>query len=211
MVFGFLDFTRIDILSALGLSKYINSPLFELIDILIMSLAIGYIFSGLLKKPVPEDYDPLKSNDAKKMLWENVKFAVIVAAPAVVLHELAHKFIAMAFGAEAVLFAPYGWYLLIVLLKAINFPLLFFVGGLVVHTSLPPLQSAFVSLAGPLTNFFIWLILFFGLKNKLIPKKYRLIAIPLAKISLFLAIFNMIPIPGFDGFNFFTELFKFFF
>jgi Zn-dependent protease len=174
-----------------------------------MSFAIGYIFSTFLKRPVSdENYDPLKFYRSKSQVWENIKFATMAAAPAVVLHELAHKFVAMGFGAKAVLYAPYGFYLLVVLLKAIGFPFIFFVGGFVAHSPLPALQSALVSLAGPLTNFLIWLFITLGIKHKFIKRKHYSIAVPLGRISLFLAIFNMLPLPGFDGFHFFTSLFQ---
>ena len=172
-----------------------------------MSFAIGYIFSGFLKKPMPEDYDPLKHYAKKSQTWENVKYAALAAGPAVVLHELAHKFVAMGFGAKAILYAPYGFYLLVILLKAIGFPFLFFVGGFVVHSALPPFQSSMVALAGPLTNFLMWLTITLLIRKNMLRRKYYDIAIPLARISLFLAIFNMLPLPGFDGFSFFSNLF----
>jgi Zn-dependent protease len=96
----------------------------------------------------------------------------------------------------------------IALLKMINFPLVFFVGGLVIHSPLPALPSAIVAVSGPLMNFIIWAFLTIGMKKKLIKHKYYIFAIPLARISLFLAIFNMIPLPGFDGFEVFAYIFK---
>jgi Zn-dependent protease len=208
MILDFLSWTRDSFLSVFGLQDYSHLFIFELIDMVIMSLAIGYIFSDLLRKPAPENYDPLVHYKKRSFAWENIKFAALAAGPAVVLHELAHKFVAMSFGAQAVLYAPYGFYLLVVILKAIGFPLLFFVGGFVAHTPLPYLPSALVALAGPLTNFIIWLAITIALKRNLIQKKYRLFLIPLAQISIFLAIFNMLPLPGLDGWGFFTDLIK---
>ena len=206
MVLSMLNFTRIDLLQMFGLAKYGDSFIFEIIDMIIMSLAIGYIFSGYLKRSMQENYDPLKHYNNK--LWEDIKYAAIAAGPAVVLHELAHKFVAMAFGAKAILFAPYGFYLLVIILKAIGFPFLFFVGGFVMHSPLPAIPSAIVSIAGPLMNLIMWYLLGIGMKNGMIQKKYYYIAIHLARISIFLAIFNMLPIPGFDGFNFLSSLFS---
>ena len=206
MALPLLDITRGSILAPLGLGQFTNTFLFEIIDMIIMSLAIGYIFSGYLKKPAIDNYDPLKHYKSEK--WENIKFAAMAAGPAVVLHELAHKFVAMGFGAQATLFAPYGFYILVIVLKAIGFPFLFFVGGFVVHSGLPPLQSAIVSIAGPLTNFLIWGIIKISIKKGLISRKYLPIAVPLGKISIFLAIFNLIPLPGFDGGNFISSIMK---
>jgi Zn-dependent protease len=214
MVFFLLNLTRDSILSIFGLVQYSHLFIFEIIDMIIMALAIGYIFSGFLRKPTVvqgDNYDPLKHYSKKSQRWENIKFAALAAGPAVILHELAHKFVAMSFGAKAVLYAPYGFYLLVILLKAIGFPFIFFVGGFVAHTALPPFQSSIVALAGPLTNFLMWLIITISIKNNSLKKKYYPIAVPLARISLFLAIFNMLPLPGFDGFNFFSNLFSFIF
>ena len=108
-------------------------------------------------------------------------------------------------------YAPYNLYIFVIIMKLLRFPLLFFVGGYVTHTPLPYLQSALVAVAGPLTNFLIWGIIFVIIHYKLINKKYYKILEPMAKINLFLGIFNMIPVPGFDGFSFFVNLFKAFF
>ena len=205
MVVQFLNITRNNFLIPFGIDPTLL--IFEVMDIIIMSFAIGYIFSSFLKRPTPRDYDPLK-HYAKSGTWEQLKFATMVAAPAVVFHELAHKFVAMGFGAKAVLYAPYGFYLLVILLKAIGFPFIFFVGGFVSHGPLPAFQSALVSIAGPLTNFIMWGGILLLIKTDKLNKKYYSVAIPLAKIALFLAIFNMLPLPGFDGFNFFGSIFK---
>jgi Zn-dependent protease len=181
----------------------------EIIDIIIMTLAIGYIFSTIIKRQPEEGYDPLKYYQKNKFL-EDLKFGAMIAAPAVVLHELAHKFSAMAFGAVATLHAPLGWYIIIILLRALNFPLIFFVGGYVTHTALLPLQSAIVSISGPLINLFLYLLFTYLVKAKLVHRKYYRILMISAKLNIFLAIFNMIPIPGFDGAHFFSSLFTYF-
>lgn len=187
----------------------------EIIDIVIMTFAIGYIFSNFIKREPEEGYDPLEHYQ-KNQLWESIKLGIIIAAPAVVLHELAHKFAAMSFGASAVLMAPplfgipYGWYILIILMQFFKMPLFFFVGGMVSHTALPALQSSIVSLAGPMTNLVLYGILIFLVKSKIINRKYHRIAMMSAKLNLFLFIFNMIPIPGFDGYNFLMNLINIF-
>lgn len=179
----------------------------EVIDLIIMTFAIGYIFSDFFRREPLEGYDPL-TYYKKQPLWENIKFAAMIAAPAIVLHELAHKFVAMSFGAAATLHAPYFWYITVILLKLMRFPLLFFVGGYVSHTPLPYLQSSIVAVAGPLMNLILWLALLAIVKYKLISRKYYKIIVPMAKLNMFLFIFNMIPLPGFDGFNFISSLFR---
>ncbi len=181
--------------------------IWEIFDILFMTLGIGFIFSDYFKREPLEGYDPLKYY-SKPPWWENIKFAALIAAPAIVLHELAHKFVAMSFGAQATLHAPYTMYMVVMLLKLMNFPLIFFVGGYVSHTALPHLPSALVAIAGPLMNFLIWLGIWLVVRSKFVHKKYYKILEPMAKISLFLCVFNLIPIPGFDGYNFITSVFK---
>ena len=182
----------------------------EIIDIVIMTFVIGYIFSDFFRREPLEGYDPLKYYQ-KPPLLENIKFAAMIAAPAVVFHELSHKFVAMGFGATATLHAPYGMYAIVILLKLMRFPLLFFVGGYVSHTALPALQSSLVAIAGPLTNLLLWLACLSVVKYKLIDRKYYKIIVPMGKINMFLFLFNMIPIPGFDGYHFFASLFRAFF
>ncbi len=174
---------------------------------MIMTFAIGYIFSDFFRRDPLEGYDPLKYYQ-KPALWENIKFAAMIAAPAVVFHELAHKFVAIIFGASATLHAPYFWYAIVILLKLMRFPLLFFIGGYVTHTPLPLLESSLVAIAGPLTNLILWLASLAIVKYRLIDRKYYKILVPMGKINMFLFIFNMIPLPGFDGYNFFANIFR---
>ena len=183
----------------------------EVIDIVVMTIAIGYIFSRFFRRAPQEDYDPL-TYYKKNTLLEDIKYGAIIAAPAVVLHELAHKFVAMGFGASATLHAPsffgipYGMYLLVILMIHLNFPILFFVGGYVSHTALPALASSIVAFAGPLTNLLLWLGGMSLIKYGLVKRKYYTTIGMMAKLNMFFFIFNMIPLPGFDGFNVFSGL-----
>ena len=186
----------------------------ELVDLVVMTLAIGYIFSTFVRREPTEGYDPI-TYYKKNTLFEDIKFGAMIAAPAIVLHELMHKFAAMAFGAVAVLHAPdlmgipYGWYILVIVMRLLNFPLLFFIGGYVAHSALPPLQSAFVAAAGPLTNLVLFLVFSALVKYRIVNKKfYKTLGI-MAKLNLFLFGFNLIPLPGFDGFSLFAGLLKF--
>lgn len=182
----------------------------EIIDIVIMTFAIGFIFSRFFRRKPTEGYDPLKHYE-KNPIWENIKYGAIIAAPAVVLHELAHKFVAISFGAQATLHAPYTMYAIVILLTLIRFPIIFFVGGYVAHTPLPALQSSIVAIAGPLTNLILFLIITILIKQKLVDRKYYEPLLLMRKLNMFLFIFNMIPLPGFDGFHFFRGLLQAFF
>jgi len=187
----------------------------EIIDIIVMTFAIGYIFSKIFRRAPSGDYDPLDYYK-KSSLWEDLKYGAIIAAPAVVLHEFAHKFMAMAFGATATLHAPslfgipYGWYIAVIVLIHLNFPIIFLIGGYVSHTALPALPSALVSIAGPLTNLIIWLGCNLAIKQKWVKREHYSTVGLMAKLNMFFFIFNMLPLPGFDGFRFLSALIQVF-
>ncbi len=172
----------------------------ELIDIVIMTLAIGFIFSGLFQKQrfMKRGFD-----------FESLKFAAMVTAPAVVFHELGHKFLALLFGISAVFHAAYFWLLIGVVLKLANFPFIFFIPGYVSYSANAGtyLQNALIALAGPLTNLVIFVIASLLLKKAKNKKQFLLIYLT-KQINLFLFIFNMIPIMPFDGGHFFYNLVK---
>jgi|TARA_B100001964_G_scaffold212468_1_gene248558 Zn-dependent protease len=185
----------------------------EMVDIIVMTIAIGYIFSKFVKRAPQEGYDPL-TYYKKNALLEDIKYGAMIAAPAVVLHELAHKFTAMSFGASATLHAPslfgipYGMYLLVIVLIHLNFPIFFFVGGYVSHTALPAMASSMVAFAGPLVNLILWLGGMSLIKYNLVNRKYYTTIGLMAKLNMFFFAFNMIPIPGFDGSKVFSGLIR---
>ena len=77
------------------------------------------------------------------------------------------------------------------------------IGGYGTH-----LQYAITALAGPLLNLALWLGASYWLKIKRYRKKYYLLLLLTKRINMFLFIFNMLPIPGFDGYKVFSELIK---
>ncbi|MBW2976625.1 M50 family metallopeptidase [Candidatus Woesearchaeota archaeon] len=174
--------------------------LMEIADVIVMTAAIGYIFSRFFRREPTEGYDPL-TYYRKNALVEDIKYGAMIAAPAVVLHELAHKFVAMGFGASATLHAPYFWYFVVIMLTLLRFPIIFFVGGYVSHTALPPLESSIVAFAGPLTNLFLWVACMALIKYKLVKRKHYATVGMMAKLNLFFFAFNMIPLGGFDGYQ----------
>ncbi|MBR9677262.1 M50 family metallopeptidase [Candidatus Woesearchaeota archaeon] len=181
----------------------------ELVDLVIMVLAIGFIFSKVFgRRPASTEYDPLVDYQ-KNQFFEDLKYGIILAAPAVVLHEFAHKFVAMSFGAQAFLQAPIMWYAIAILLILFNAPIIFFVGGQVsVVGNLTPFNYALVALAGPFTNLVLWIIISkWVVKQKFAQKNLQLWTM-MGKLNMFLFVFNMIPLPGFDGWNFVVGLFQ---
>ena len=179
----------------------------ELIDMVLMILVVGYIFKDMFRQPVInlEEYDPLKH--FQSAVPSNFKFAVLVTAPAIILHELGHKFVAVSMGFTSVFHAAYTWLGIGLLLKLLNTGIIFFVPAYVSTFGNPTaLQSAAISVAGPSVNLILWLAAWLLLKDKNMVKKYGFALQMTKQINLFLFIFNMIPIPPFDGGNFFWSL-----
>ena len=171
--------------------------LLEAFYLVILTFIIGYIFSGFIKKPKTEvdlvDFD-------KYFNWEDIKYATIVAAPAVILHELAHKFVAMAFGLDAVLKIFWEGLGLALFLKLINSPFLIVAPAYVsISGNGTPIQEMLTSFAGPFMNLILFLISYIILNRSRLTKNQATILYLTKQINLFLFIFNMIPIPPLDG------------
>ena len=185
----------------------------EIIDLILMTLFVGYVFSDMI--PVRrESYDPLV-HYRRGFDFEKLKFAIMATAPAVILHELGHKFVALGFGLNAVFYAFYRNTFTLVLgaltivSKLTGFGFMFFVPGFVsISGAGTHLQFALTAFAGPFVNLVLWLGAWLLLKNKTYRKKHFLLLILTQRINMFLFIFNMLPIPGFDGYNFFIELIR---
>ena len=188
----------------------------EIADLAFMTIFVGYIFSDII--PVRrENYDPLV-HYKKAFDFEGLKFAIMATAPAIIIHELAHKFVALGFGMNAVFYAFYRSTftlflgILTVVSKLTGFGFMFFVPGFVsIGGNGTSMQYALTALAGPMVNLILWLGALFLLKKKMHSKKNYLILILTQRINMFLFIFNMLPIPGFDGYNFYVHLVKSFF
>ncbi|MBI2546501.1 M50 family metallopeptidase [Candidatus Woesearchaeota archaeon] len=191
----------------------------ELIDVIIMTIAVGFIFSGSFKRPEEEDYEPLKQSYGR-FNWQNIWFAVIITAPAVIFHELFHKIVALYFDLNATFHAAYFWLGIGIILKLINFGFIFFVPGYVsigcasMPCTFTPLMSSIIAFSGPFLNLVLWLgsLALLKFNPGFIRTRKTFAIIHLTKsINMFLFIFNMIPIPGFDGFKVFEGLIQAFF
>lgn len=238
----------------------ITLSIFEIRDLILMSLVLGVIFKdlipmNLLFKPKNSDssyglnqvgniynYKPKSFLDKLKGYFDyNYWFSMIVIAPAIVLHELSHKVVAQYLGLNATFHAAYN-FLAFALVMKIVFPLfIFFVPGYVssyctqagpscimssVSNSLVPSAkaSAMIAFGGPFANLLLYLIASFLLShyystnilnaNSLRSKKDKAIMLALIitkKINLFLFVLNMLPVPGFDGFHVYYNLYHMFF
>ena len=188
--------------------------IFELLDMIVMILAIGYIFHDVFRV---QYNNPVERFLQKKrgFLWHDFWFACSVVAPAILLHELGHKLLAVSFGLNATFHAAYGWLLIGIVLKLLSFGFIFFVPAFVSITgAATPLQDAIISFAGPGVNLILWICSLLVIRNakafKLGPRSRYYFGLT-KQINMFLFIFNMIPFPFFDGFSVFSNLFKVFF
>lgn len=183
----------------------------ELFDIVAMSLIVGVIFSSVLKKyRGHHDYDPLEAKTG--IDWKVLKAAIIITAPAIILHELGHKFVALSFGINATFHAAYAWLGIGLLLALMNTGIIFFVPAYVsIGTGATPLQYSAIAFAGPFVNLLIYLLAVIVMKYKLVGSKKMPLVILTRKINGFLFLFNMIPLGFFDGAKVFQGLIQTFF
>ncbi len=188
----------------------------ELIDVTAMTLFIGFIFQDQIRKP-SKTADPFGLlNRRPRFDWENIKYAAMVVAPAIILHEFGHKFVAMAFGMQATFQAAYFWLVLGTVMKLAGVSLIFFVPAYVswkptnaaagLYLTQNPWVGSLIAFAGPAVNLVLWLVAKAMLKKAKGEKAYVLAIV--SKINQFLFIFNMIPFPGFDGFHVFQGLYQ---
>lgn len=176
-----------------------------------MTVAVGYIFSDMFKTKI---YSSTRLNLSYGYFdWKSFKMACIVTAPAIVLHELSHKFVALSFGLQATFHAAYFWLFLGVVLKSLRFPFIFFIPGYVrigcaqLICNIIAYRSSLIAFAGPFANLVLYLISY-GLLKINLKKKYYLPIYFTKQINLFLFILNLVPLPGFDGYKVFEGLFQ---
>lgn len=207
---------------------------FEIVDMVLMSLIIGYLFKDAFRAPERKedvlDQYRRRAFDPRHGRWNDFWWAVALIAPAIILHEMAHKFSAMAYGLTATFHAAcsttdlalggsfFGFacnlQLLAVALKTMGFNFLIFIPGYVsISGGATHLQQALISFMGPAVHLVFWLGL--AIYFRKFPKKVRRLKTRQREflhffklINMILFIFNMLPIPGFDGFWFFLNLYR---
>jgi Zn-dependent protease len=169
----------------------------ELIDICIAVVATGYIYMDLMHIPGKE----------AETFGNRLLLSIAIAAPAVVFHEFGHKLVAMALGYNATFHAAYMWLGLGIVLKLISFPLLFFVPAYVSIAGVTGPEHALIAFAGPAINGVLWIGAWIALKAGNWGRTTEAVLYYTRTINMFLFIFNLIPIPGFDGWALFSNLF----
>ncbi len=178
----------------------------EVIDIILMTLIMGFIFKDIFKQRL-DVKNVMNLVKQKSFNWNDFWFACILVAPSIILHELGHKFMAMYFGLQATFHAAYTWLALGVILKLVNFGFIFFIPAYVsILGQATHLQYAAISFAGPAVHLIFWALTSFILPNPHLTHKFRYFVFMMNRINMWLFIFNMLPIPGLDGFHVYTNL-----
>ncbi len=123
--------------------------------------------------------------------------AAIAVGSGFLLHELAHKFVAQRYGCFAE-FKSFDKMLILALILAYFFHFVFVApGAVMIYGVVHKRQSGRISVAGPIMNLFLGAV-FFGL-SLLTSRTLSTISSYGAYINILLGLFNMLPIPGFDG------------
>jgi Zn-dependent protease len=183
----------------------------EIWDIVIITLAIGFIFKDFFHyRPKVEVITPeyyLKKHRKKMFNWNNFWFAAAIVAPSIILHEFGHKFVAIAYGLTASFHAAYTWLGIGIALKLIGLNFIFFVPAFTsISGAATTLQSTLIAFAGPGVNLVLWLVALVLLKTvKMKDNIYHAVFL-VSRINMLLFIFNMLPLPFFDGSTVFKGL-----
>lgn len=114
-----------------------------------------------------------------------------------ILHELAHRYFAIRYGAKAEFHANNTMLFIALLFSFFGF-IFAAPGAVVIHGYLTKRKYGHIALAGPMMNILLGgVFLLFGL--------FLPVTMPVAKpgmlINFWLALFNMLPFPIFDGFK----------
>ncbi|MEM2115741.1 MAG: hypothetical protein QXD62_01155 [Candidatus Woesearchaeota archaeon] len=172
----------------------------EIFDIVLVSLAVAYIFKDYFERKSVIDFFFRKNS----FFSEGFYRALIFVSPTIIFHELAHKFVAVSFGYNATVGAAYMWLFFGILMKILNFPFIIFAPAFVSISGNPTnVASLFISIAGPLSNLAMYYI------GKLMYEKTKNSGwIGFSYLNIYLFFLNMLPIPGFDGFQALSALFR---
>ncbi len=168
----------------------------EIFHIVLATLVVSYIFSGLVRVSNKELF-VVKGFD-----WQDYKFSLLVAAPGIILHELAHKFTAFGFGLTSY-FQVWPFGLAVgTILKLLGSGFILLAPGYVVTMGADSLQGSIIAFAGPLLNLVLFFAAFLIVKyKKNLSRNAALFWVYTREINKWLFIFNILPIPPLDGYK----------
>lgn len=166
----------------------------EIRDLVVAWLALGVAFAIFLNRGLLDA--TLAGVGAPGELLAALVIALLTAGLGFLLHELAHKVVAVRFGQVAGFQADYGMLFLTVVSALAGF--LFAAPGAVVHRGrITERENGLIALAGPVTN--LGLAALFLAPAFVGPDLVRDIGSQGVFINLLLAGFNMIPFGPLDG------------
>lgn len=192
----------------------------EAFDIVVMVAFLAYIFHDIIRPRRGQniihyvDKGLLGDDLRNKAWWDDLWFTIAVVAPCIILHELAHKFIAIGFGYNAVFYAFYHQTftlilgVLAVLSKYFDWGFILIVPGFVqILGDTTAGASALIAAAGPAIHAAFWLaalaVLRLGWASTQRANEFWVMT---KKLNGFLFLFNMLPFPGIDGFTVYTSI-----
>jgi len=183
----------------------------EIFDMVVMTLVAGYIFMDFFKRPQSDD--PVEAFKESQNKLHNFWYACALVAPPIILHEFGHKFVAMSMGYTATFHAAYIWLAIGLVIKLLRIPFIVIVPAFVSITGvgITALQHSAIAFAGPAVNGLLWLVSLLIIKTQKLDRKWAVFWQYSLYINGLLFVFNMLPIPGFDGLKVYMGLYNHFF
>ncbi len=171
-------------------------------ELLNIGMAVGALtlaFSILYLDPLAGGYR-IYSNFAIAIIF---LFSLIAVLTGFLMHELAHKYVAVKYGCWAEFRASTRGLLIAIFTALFGF-VFAAPGAVMVYGSVNTEQNGKISVAGPLTNLifgggFFALLLVLVFFNQAEPDLLVLLAYQVTIVNLILGAFNMIPVLPFDG------------
>lgn len=189
----------------------------EVWAIFISTLISAVILKDYFKMPVSKarrvnQYSEYYYSDIKSVSdpysLKIIGYTFLILVPSIGLHEMGHKFTAIALGFESTIHANYSMLALAFVMKLFTGFVFLAPAYALTRGFFTPLDNFLISFAGPLMNLVLWWLSYMILKYAKTNHKTEVLLGNVGRVNKFLFFFNLIPIPGFDGFSVWTSLFK---